>query len=53
VEFFGGEGTRRVFFPTRQDARVYASTLAGDITVRRTNLEDVFVELTGREIRGG
>ncbi|MBC7342416.1 MAG: ABC transporter ATP-binding protein [Clostridia bacterium] len=53
VEFFGGEGTRRVFFPTRQDAKAYASALSGDITVRRTSLEDVFVELTGREIQGG
>lgn len=53
VEFFVGEGTRRVFFPARQDARAYASTLSGDITIRRTNLEDVFVEFTGREIRSG
>ncbi len=53
VECFAGEGTRRVFFPARQDAKAHAGTLAGDVTVRRTNLEDVFVELTGREIRGG
>ncbi|MGQ9512912.1 ABC transporter ATP-binding protein [Thermodesulfitimonas sp.] len=53
VEFFDREGTRRVFFPTRQEAKVYAGTLTGDVTVRRTNLEDVFVELTGREIAEG
>ncbi|RPF46853.1 ABC-2 type transport system ATP-binding protein [Thermodesulfitimonas autotrophica] len=53
VEFFGREGMRRVFFATRQEAKAYAGTLVGDVTVRRTNLEDVFVELTGREIRGG
>jgi ABC-2 type transport system ATP-binding protein len=53
VEFFGQEGMRRVFFATRQEAKAYAGTLTGDVTVRRTNLEDVFVELTGREIRGG
>lgn len=53
VGFFAGEGTRRAFFGTRQEAKAYASTLSGDVTVRRTNLEDVFVELTGREIRGG
>jgi ABC-2 type transport system ATP-binding protein len=53
VEFFGQEGMRRVFFATRQEAKAYAGTLVGDVTVRRTNLEDVFVELTGREIRGG
>lgn len=53
VEFFGREGMRRVFFATRQEAKAYAGTLTGDVTVRRTNLEDVFVELTGREIRGG
>jgi ABC-2 type transport system ATP-binding protein len=53
VEFFAGEETRRAFFGTRQEAKAYAGTLAGDVTVRRTNLEDVFVEFTGREIRGG
>lgn len=53
VEFLAGEGTRRVFFNTRQEAKAHASTLTGDVTVRRTNLEDVFVEFTGREIRGG
>jgi len=53
VEFFGREGMRRAFFATRQEAKAYAGTLVGDVTVRRTNLEDVFVELTGREIRGG
>ncbi|RJX21156.1 MAG: ABC transporter ATP-binding protein [Ammonifex sp.] len=53
VEFFAGEETRRAFFGIRQEAKAYASMLSGDVTVRRTNLEDVFVELTGREIRGG
>lgn len=53
VEFFGREGMRRVFFATRQEAKAYAGTLAGDVTVRRTNLEDVFVELTGRGISEG
>ncbi|WP_445348806.1 ABC transporter ATP-binding protein [Desulforudis sp. DRI-14] len=53
VEFFAGEETRHAFFGTRQEAKAYAGTLAGDVTVRRTNLEDVFVEFTGREIRRG
>ncbi|MEW6183927.1 MAG: ABC transporter ATP-binding protein [Bacillota bacterium] len=53
VEFFTPQGTKRTFFNTRQEAKGYAATLAGDITVRRTNLEDVFVELTGREIFEG
>ncbi|RDV82543.1 ABC transporter ATP-binding protein [Ammonifex thiophilus] len=48
VEFFAGEETRRFFFPSRAEARAYADNLPGDVTVRRTNLEDVFVELTGK-----
>ena len=40
------------YFPTREDAKAYTDTL-GDVyfNVRRTTLEDVFLELTG-ESRG-
>ncbi|NPV28070.1 MAG: ATP-binding cassette domain-containing protein [Firmicutes bacterium] len=49
VEFLNEQGTERHFFATRQEARAFAGTQDRDAVVRRTNLEDVFVELTGRE----
>ena len=36
-------------FPARQDAVAFAAGLTGSTSVRRANLEDVFVELTGRK----
>jgi len=51
AEFLGSGGTSRRFFPTRAGAKEYAQNRDEDVTVRRTNLEDVFVELTGREAR--
>lgn len=37
-------------FPTRQDANLFAEANTGDITIRKSNLEDVFIHLTGRKI---
>lgn len=51
VEFLDENGTERRFFATRAEAKEYAQAQSRDIIVRRTNLEDVFVELTGREMR--
>jgi ABC-2 type transport system ATP-binding protein len=48
VEFLKEFGVERHFFASRQDARNFASGQECDTVVRRTNLEDVFVELTGR-----
>jgi ABC-2 type transport system ATP-binding protein len=48
VEFLKDFGVERHFFATRQEARNFASGQDYDTVVRRTNLEDVFVELTGR-----
>ncbi|MDI6603945.1 MAG: ATP-binding cassette domain-containing protein [Thermoanaerobacteraceae bacterium] len=49
VEFLNEEGTERHFFPTRQEAYSYSEGYNCDTAIRRTNLEDVFVEVTGRE----
>jgi len=38
------------FFNDRDEAVRYASELEGDVTVRQTNLEDVFIALTGEAI---
>jgi len=48
VDFLKDFGVERHFFATRQEAKNFASGQDCDTVVRRTNLEDVFVELTGR-----
>lgn len=48
-----GEGREYKAFPTRREAAAFASDLehGGAVLIRRTNLEDVFIALTGK--RGG
>jgi ABC-2 type transport system ATP-binding protein len=53
VETETAKGIRYRYFPSRQTARDYMHGLpqsSGSITLRRTNLEDVFIELTGRKV---
>lgn len=54
VEYMEGGRTNYRYFGTRDDAQAFASTLPteGEIRIRRTNLEDVFVELTGKTVGG-
>lgn len=40
------------FFAKRSDASAFAGSLSADTIIRRSNLEDVFVELTGRKVAG-
>lgn len=42
--------TQYQFFASRMDAASFAATLSGNAVLRQTNLEDVFVELTGRKV---
>ncbi len=49
VEFLSEQGTERHFFATREEARAFGGAQDRDVVIRQTNLEDVFVELTGRE----
>ena len=51
VEFLKDFGVERHFFATRQEAKNFASGQDCDTVVRRTNLEDVFVELTGVSVK--
>jgi ABC-2 type transport system ATP-binding protein len=52
VEVYHEGRAERRFFPTREEALEYgaehARCEACDFSVRETNLEDVFIELTGR-----
>ncbi|HWR55304.1 MAG TPA: ABC transporter ATP-binding protein [Negativicutes bacterium] len=50
VEWQEGEAVRTRFFADRHEAAQFAGTVPGNALLRRTNLEDVFVELTGRKV---
>ena len=52
VEYMDAGRTVYRYFPDRDGAQAFAATLSTDdeIRIRRTNLEDVFVELTGKSV---
>lgn len=50
VEDHSNEALAQKFFSSRQEAMDYASSCEGNTYVRKTSLEDVFVELTGRKV---
>lgn len=52
VEYLEDNKTERKFFSSRVEALKYVEDLEIDFNVRQTNLEDVFVQLTGREVSG-
>ena len=50
VEWDGKVGREYKFFNSRLEGANFASTLATDTILRKSNLEDVFVELTGKTV---
>lgn len=52
VEWAEQEETTARFFADRQAAAAFAGTLQTSAVIRCSNLEDVFVELTGRKVGG-
>ncbi|WP_425059981.1 Linearmycin resistance ATP-binding protein LnrL [Sporomusa carbonis] len=52
VEWSDKGATEYRFFSTRNEAASFAGQLSTDTMIRRSNLEDVFVELTGRKVVG-
>jgi ABC-2 type transport system ATP-binding protein len=56
VGAMSGEGMKYVFFPDLDTATAHAHSLAAGVktvTVRESNLEDVFIELTGTKVEEG
>ena len=51
VEWMGEERAESRYFATREAAVEYAAQIPYNASIRRTNLEDVFVEMTGRKVR--
>ncbi|HWQ61326.1 MAG TPA: ABC transporter ATP-binding protein [Negativicutes bacterium] len=50
VEWVIDDGRQTRFFHSRGEAAEFAGQLTMTTTIRRSNLEDVFVELTGRKV---
>lgn len=50
VEWVEDDGSRTRFFASRAEAADFAAQLSAMAIIRRSNLEDVFVELTGRKV---
>lgn len=50
VEWTEGGATQYKFFAARSEAAEFAARLTGNAVLRQTNLEDVFVELTGHKV---
>lgn len=48
VEWNSAAGREYSFFAQRQEAKEFADSIEESVHIRRTNLEDVFIELTGR-----
>ena len=49
VEWDGEVGREYRYFAGRKDAAAFAAALDGAASIRRSNLEDAFIELTGRK----
>lgn len=50
VDWHEDERLKSRYFPDRASAAQFLGTLTAEASIRRSNLEDVFVELTGRKV---
>lgn len=51
VEYMENDKTQYRYFKNREEAKAFADGIDdADVTIRKTNLEDVFVELTGKSV---
>jgi ABC-2 type transport system ATP-binding protein len=50
VETLGDDGTEYSFFNSREEAGVFVGKSKLEVVVRNANLEDVFINLTGRRV---
>lgn len=55
VEYMVDKNTEYRYFGSREEAKAFVASLDSDdnVLIRNTNLEDVFVELTGKSVGGG
>ncbi|NLZ17638.1 MAG: ABC transporter ATP-binding protein [Desulfobulbaceae bacterium] len=51
IDQLSDEGLSTSYFPTREEAAAFCTLQAHELTLRRVNLEDVFLDLTGKKVR--
>ena len=51
IDQVNAEGLHTSYFASREEASALSSTQASELTLRRVNLEDVFLDLTGKKVR--
>lgn len=51
IDQLGGEGLATSYFPSRDEAGAFCNLQAHELTLRRVNLEDAFLALTGKKVR--
>ena len=49
VEYFDGKSNYK-HFKSREDARIFSRKISNDVSLRKTTLEDVYIEKTGRRV---
>ena len=50
VEMLDDDGSQARFFKNREDAARFVASLNRDALIRKSNLEDVFIKITGRKV---
>jgi ABC-2 type transport system ATP-binding protein len=50
MDRFEGDGMQTDYFPTQQAARAYAAGHQNSFAIRRVNLEDAFLKITGKKV---
>ena len=51
IDQLDGDSLSTSYFQTREEAGAFGAQAGGEVTVRRVNLEDVFLHLTGKKVR--
>ncbi len=51
IDQLDGDALSTSYFQTREEASAFGAQAGGEVTVRRVNLEDVFLHLTGKKVR--
>jgi len=51
IDQLGEDGLSTSYFASREEASAFSSLQGHELTLRRVNLEDVFLDLTGKKVR--
>jgi ABC-2 type transport system ATP-binding protein len=51
MDQFGSDTMQTLYFKTQSEARQYTARLKNSFTLRRVNLEDAFLKMTGKKVK--